>query len=379
MQENQETNNTEVASHKHVSVDEYLLGDVITPPTVGGQAILEGVMMRAPGLLGIAVRKPDGKIIVKKDEIKVDNNPIFKKPFIRGLIGLYDATVVGYRALEFSASFVEEDDNSKDKKNKDNASTESSNNDSGKKKTVVISALEKYVAIIVSIVFGVGLFLALPLLVTNLCAKFFPIIDEEPILYNLIDGLVRVVVFVLYIFIIGLSDDIKRVFMYHGAEHKAIFTYEKGEPLTLDNVRNNSRFHPRCGTSFLFIVLIISIFVFSLIPQSAPIYIKILGRVVFIPVIAGISYELLKLSFKLERNFIVRILIAPGLMLQRLTTREPTDDMLEVAIASIYVATNNSDITASIKEQIEVYLPENYVHDDSSNNNSNTSSANSVA
>lgn len=281
---------------------------------IGGQAVIEGVMMRAPSKFVIAVRKPDGIIAVKRDNIKLDTNKILKKPILRGLIGLYDALILGIKALNFSAEKAMPDEFEK-------------NGKSSKMETVLSMAL--------GLLLGLGLFLYLPLQLTELCKRFMPIIEQSFLVFNLVDGVLRIIFFVIYLIIISQLKDIKRVFSYHGAEHKSIFAYEKGLDLTVENARKMSRFHPRCGTSFLLIVLIVSIFIFSLIPKDAHFLIKLSSRIVFLPLIAGISYEILKLSGKYADNIIVKILIAPGLWLQRITTREPDDSMLEVAIVSI--------------------------------------------
>ena len=268
---------------------------------IGGQAVIEGVMMRAPSKFVIAVRQPNGTIAVKRDDIKLDSNKILKKPILRGLIGLYDALVLGIKALNFSAEKAMPDEFEKEGKS---------------------SKLETFFSMALGLLLGVVLFLYLPLQLTELSKKIFPIVEQSFLMFNLVDGVLRIIFFVLYLLIISQMKDIKRVFSYHGAEHKCIFTYEKGQELTVENARKMSRFHPRCGTSFLLIVLIVSIFVFSLIPKDSHFLIKLGSRIVFLPLIAGISYEILKLSGKHADNFIVKILIAPGLWLQRITTRD---------------------------------------------------------
>lgn len=286
-----------------------------TKPSVGGQAVIEGVMMRAPNKLVIAVRRPDGTIAVKRERISLDSKPLFKKPIIRGLISLYDALVLGVKALNFSAEQAMPDENPKDGKGS--------------------SKLSTYFSMFLGIGLGILLFLYLPLFLTDVVKKYVPAVEQSFLLFNVVDGIFRVIFFLIYLFVISRLKDIQRVFAYHGAEHKAIFAYEKGLDLTVDNARNMERLHPRCGTSFLLIVMLVAILVFSLIPKESPFYIKLGSRMVLLPVIAGISYEILKLSGRHSSNPIVRFLIAPGLMLQRLTTREPDDKMLEVALLSI--------------------------------------------
>lgn len=283
--------------------------------SVGGQAVIEGVMMRAPGKLVVAVRKPDGGIAVKRDDIKIDSNPFFQKPVVRGLVSLYDAMVLGIKALNFSA---------------DHAMPEEKDKEGGK-----TSKLWTYFSMFIGIALGVLLFVYLPLFLTDLAAKAVPLLRGSSVAFNITDGIIRVIFFLLYIFIISKSKDIARVFAYHGAEHKAIFAYEKGLDLTVENARGMGRLHPRCGTSFLLIVMIVAILVFSIIPKDAVFMIKFGSRVLLLPVIAGLSYEILKLSGRHADNIVVKALIAPGLALQRLTTREPDDAMLEVALLSI--------------------------------------------
>ncbi len=298
--------------------------------SIGGQAVIEGVMMRAPNKLVIAVRKPDGNIIVKKDDIKIDSNKFFKKPIIRGLIGLYDALVLGVKALNFSAEHGMPDEFEKEQEAND-------------KKGNFRKKAESFLSIALGLGLGILLFVYLPLLLTDLLKAVVPAIEQSFLLYNLVDGIIRVIFFVLYIVAISQFKDIQRVFSYHGAEHKAIYTYEQGLDLTVENARNMTRLHPRCGTSFLLIVMIIATFVFTMIPEDSHFVIKFGSRIVLMPLIAGISYEVLKLSGKYHENAIVKTLIAPGLWLQRLTTREPDDKMIEVALISIKEALKADD------------------------------------
>lgn len=291
---------------------------VCKKPNIGGQAVIEGVMMRAPNKFVIAVRKPDGNIIVKRSDIKIDKKSLFKKPIIRGLIMLYDSLILGIKALDFSAKYAMPDE-----------AVESG------KKSIWRSRLETYITMFFGLALGIGLFVYLPLLLTDLAKYIIPAIDESYLLFNVVDGIIRVIFFLLYILAISQMKDIKRVFAYHGAEHRAIYTYEKGLELTIENARNMSSLHPRCGTSFLLIVMIVAIFVFSLVPGDSHFLVKFGSRIVLLPLVAGVSYEVLKLSGRYADNIIVKILIAPGLWLQRLTTKEPDDSMLEVALVSI--------------------------------------------
>lgn len=301
------------------------MSDKCEKANIGGQAVIEGVMMRAPNKMIVAVRKPDGGIIVKKDDINLDSKPILKKPFIRGLIALYDSLVLGIKALNFSAEHAMPDEDKKDGKS---------------------SKLETYLSMALGIGLGIALFIYLPLFLTDLLKKIVPVIESSFLVFNIVDGVIRVLFFLTYIIAISRMKDVARVFGYHGAEHKAIFTYEKGLNLTVENARSMSRLHPRCGTSFLLIVMIVAIIIFSLIPKDSHFVIKFGSRIVLLPVIAGISYEVLKLSGKYADNPLVKFLISPGLLLQRLTTREPDDKMLEVALLSIREAVGSESAEA---------------------------------
>ncbi|MFW9603367.1 MAG: DUF1385 domain-containing protein [Trichlorobacter sp.] len=286
----------------------------MTPPkiNIGGQAVLEGVMMRAPRAMAIAVRKPDGSIVVHRESVPPlsERFPIVKLPIIRGAVALVTSLIIGIRALNFSANQAIEEE--------------------GEEKELSSWALAGTMA--VSFGAGIALFFFLPLYLTKL---MIPLIGDNGLVFNLVDGVLRMLVFLLYIIGISRMKDIQRVFQYHGAEHKTIYAFEKGDPLTIEQVRQNSRLHPRCGTSFLLIVMLVSVLVFTLIPKAWPFAAKALSRVVLLPLIAGISYEFLKWSACNERHPLVRLLVAPGLALQRLTTREPDDDQLEVAIRSV--------------------------------------------
>jgi uncharacterized protein YqhQ len=285
---------------------------------IGGQAVIEGVMMRAPGSFAIAVRRQDGEIAVRRQPIAIDHSKLFKKPIFRGMVGLYDALVLGIKALNFSA----EHSGSEDEK---------------------ITKKESFLGLALGLLLGLAIFVFAPLWITEFLKRFFPVIKDSFLVFNAVDGVIRVIFFLAYIVIISRMKDIRRVFEYHGAEHKSIFAYEAGLALTVENAKGMSRFHPRCGTSFLLIVMIVAIIIFSMIPKDSAFIIKLSSRIVLLPLIAGLSYEALKLSAKFKDNFIVKILITPGLWLQRLTTREPDEKELEVAIASINVALSKQD------------------------------------
>ncbi len=284
---------------------------------VGGQAVIEGVMMRAPRSVAIAVRRPDGEIVVKTELVVPlsERYPLFKFPIIRGAVALFSSLVIGIKALNFSANAAMTDEE------KD-----------GEKSDGELSSWALAGTMALAFGFGIALFFLLPLYLTKLLT---PVIGTNNIVFNLVDGVIRVIVFLLYIWVISFMSDIQRVFQYHGAEHKSIYAHEAGDELTVENVRRYSRLHPRCGTSFLLIVMLVSIAVFSLIPKLWPFYLKAGSRIILLPLIAGISYEFLKWSAKNDSNPLVRMIISPGLCLQRLTTREPDDMQLEVAIRSL--------------------------------------------
>ena len=289
---------------------------------IGGQAVLEGVMMRAPRAIAIAVRRPSGEIVVKRELAPPlsERFPIVKLPLLRGAVALVTSLIIGIKALNFSAN---------------EALVEEESEDGTKDKQEELSSWALAGTMVVAFGFGIALFFVLPLYLTKLLV---PIIGDNNIIFNLVDGVIRVAVFLLYVWFIAKMKDIERVFQYHGAEHKTIYAFEEGVDLTLENVKRFSRLHPRCGTSFLLIVMLVSIAVFSLIPESWPFAYKALSRILLLPLIAGISYEFLKWSARNDQHPLVRLVITPGLALQRLTTREPDDDQIEVAIRSVQEA-----------------------------------------
>ncbi|MCD8491698.1 MAG: DUF1385 domain-containing protein [Geovibrio sp.] len=292
---------------------------------VGGQAVIEGVMMRAPSRFVIAVRKPDDNIIIKKQDVSLDRNKWLKKPVLRGLIALYDALVLGIKALNFSAYH---------------------STGEGEEQ---VSKVGMFFSMAGGLGLGLLLFVYLPLLLTDLSKHILPAVETSSLLYNAIDGVIRVIFFVLYVWIISFFKDIQRVFQYHGAEHKVIYTFEAGQELTVENARKMGRLHPRCGTSFIIIVMAVCILSFSLIPNDSHFLIKLGARVVFIPLIAGISYEILKFSGRHCGNPLLKIFITPGLWVQKITTREPDDKQLEIAIISLKAA-----LDQELPEGIEV-------------------------
>ena len=267
---------------------------------VGGQAVIEGVMMRNKEKYAVAVRLPNGKVKVIKE--KSSKFPSwFNVFFLRGVIGLGYALYDGIRALVWS-----------------------SNQSLGKEEH--LSRKEIIGTLIFSFASAIVLFIVIPFF----AAKW---LHHDGLWFNVLDGIFRIALFLGYLGLISGMSEVKTLFQYHGAEHKTIYCYESKKPLTVENVRTFSRFHPRCGTSFLFVILILSIVLFSFL--SGPWWVKLVGRMLLLPVIAGLGYEMLKLSSKHVDNYLVRMIIAPGLWLQRITTKEPTDKQIEVGIASL--------------------------------------------
>lgn len=283
--------------------------------SIGGQAVIEGVMMKGPEDIAIAVRKPDGEIALSKEKLKSSRKTISKIPIVRGVFAFVDALVIGVKALSYSAEFFEEEEEDKDKK-------PSKLDDFLEKNMVVI-------AVFLSILFSMGLFILLPTLVVN----FIGGVSKSPLIMNMAEGLIRIAIFIGYIAAISGMKDIKRVFEYHGAEHKSIFCYENGEELTVENVRKYKRLHPRCGTSFLFIVMIVSILLFSFF-RWPNLLIRLVTRIALMPLVAGISYEIIKWAGRSDSK-LVCVVSAPGLWLQKITTREPDDSQIEVAIEAL--------------------------------------------
>lgn len=289
---------------------------------IGGQAVLEGIMMRHGDDYAVAVRKPDGEIFVQKEEYHsvIKWKALTKIPFIRGVFNFIDSMVLGIKTLMFSAEFYEDEEEVKSEK-------ELTEEEIAKKEKQEKWMMNATVAI--SVVIAAAVFMVLPYFLSSLLKPLMPSYH----LRTLVEGFVRIGIFILYIALISRMDDIQRTFMYHGAEHKCINCIEHGLPLTVDNVRISSRQHKRCGTSFLFFVLAISIILLMLIQVESPLM-RVIVRITLIPVIAGISYEVLKLAGRSE-NPIINLLSRPGLAIQKLTTKEPDDSMIEVAIQAV--------------------------------------------
>ena len=286
----------------------------IKPKAVGGQAVIEGVMMKGAEDIAIAVRKPDGEIVVKKEKLKSNRKKISKIPIIRGMFTFVDSMVLGVNALLYSSEFVDVEEEEK------------------KKPSKLDEFLEKniiWISVVISVVFSVVLFILLPTVLVGVLKAY----TGNTLILNGIEGIVRIAIFLGYILAISGMKDIRRVFEYHGAEHKSIFCYEHGEELTVENVKKYGRLHPRCGTSFLFIVMIVSILLFSLFRWSG-LLMRLVIRILLIPIVAGISYEIIKWAGKSESKLSC-IVSAPGMWLQKLTTREPDDKQIEVAVEAL--------------------------------------------
>ena len=297
--------------------------------SIGGQAIIEGVMMRGPESMATAIRMPDSTINVEKKQLESNSNrkKIYKLPFIRGVVALVDSLVIGVNALTYSASFFE------DKEEAEPGKLEKFlTKIFGEKLESVVMGF----SLALSVVFAVALFFILPQAVVSIFGSGL----KSYALKNIIEGIIRIAVFIAYIVLISRMKDIKRVFQYHGAEHKSIFCYENEEELTVENARKYTTLHPRCGTNYLFIIMIVSIFVYSFL-NFRGIAFRILFRIVMLPVIAGISYEILKYIGRSDSK-IVHVLTYPGLLLQKLTTAEPDDGMLEVALAALKAVLEDS-------------------------------------
>ena len=298
---------------------------------VGGQAVIEGVMMRTPHAYAVAVRRADGSIEVKKELVKRLSD--YCKPLswvvIRGFAVLIQSMVLGLRTLNYSINVSMKDLEEKEKPKK------------AKKES---SAFPVAVSMILGVAVAVLLFILIPLWLTSWLRGYIPAIHNW-LVFNLVDGLIRVIIFLSYIILISFMKDIRRVFQYHGAEHKVVHTWEAAEELTLENARRKSTLHPRCGTSFLMFVMVISIIVFSIFKLNA-FWAIFLSRLVLIPLVSGLSYELIRFSAPRCQKGFFRSIVIPGLALQRITTKEPSDDQLEVAIQALKEALDLEGIKA---------------------------------
>lgn len=288
---------------------------------IGGQAVLEGVMMKNKEKYAVAVRKPDGEIEVEVETYQglAHGSKIKELPFIRGIFNFLDSLLLGTRALNYSASFYEEEDSKETKLDK---AMDKMSGGNGEK-------LLSGIVTVISVVLAVGLFIVLPYFISSLFESFI----RNRSLMSIIEGVIRIALFLLYVWGISAMKDIRRLYQYHGAEHKCINCIEKGRPLTVYNVMHSSRLHKRCGTSFIFFVMLVSIVLFFFI-QVDNVAEKVILRILLMPVVAGISYEIIRLAGRTD-NIFIKILSAPGMWIQRMTTKEPDESMAEVAIASV--------------------------------------------
>ena len=310
------------------------------PTTIGGQAVIEGVMMRAPGAIATAVRRADGTITVRREQFETvaKRIPVLKYPVLRGAVGVIEMLVIGIRTLNFSAELAMEDARVEGQQ-------QGSSGVRGKQSKLMLG-----VTVAVAFALALALFFVAPLVLTSL---FFSV-DQNPILFNLFAGGVRLTLFLLYLLAIARMPDVKRLFAYHGAEHKAVFAYEREKELTVASASRQSRFHPRCGTSFLLIVMLAAILIFAILDGlllqwwgELTLGIRLVTHLPLVPLVGGLSYELIRFSSRHSGSWWGKILIAPGLWMQGITTREPDESQLEVAIAALTSALEGSEKTAT--------------------------------
>ena len=321
--------------------------------SIGGQALIEGIMMRGPKISAMAVRDPEGNMVVEEWENKTSKRPKFCKwPIIRGVFGFIDSMVIGYKALMRSAEIAIDEEDEKAKKAKENTEEteaevkEEKTDDKKKKSSDTIFGIAMGIASVLGTVLAVGLFIILPSFIYSWLEKLLPFLPLDNAALNSLvksafEGLLRIAVLVAYMALVTLMKDIRRTFMYHGAEHKTIFCYEHGLELTVENVKKERRFHPRCGTSFLILMLLVSMLISFFID---PIFLLTIGKVphvivrsaiklLLLPINMGIGYELIKFAGKHD-NLLTQIISAPGMWLQHITVFEPEDDMIECAITA---------------------------------------------
>ena len=314
---------------------------------IGGQAVIEGIMMKNKDDYAVAVRKPDGEIEVCVHKYKSVSplKTVQKIPFIRGVFNFIDSLVLGMKSLNFSASFIEDEEENKNKKE----ITEDEQAKQDKKDKTLMS-----ITMVLSVVLAIGLFMVLPYFLSSLLKGF---ISSRTTL-TVIEGIFRFLIFIIYIMLVSRLEDIQRTFMYHGAEHKCINCIEHGMELNVENVQKSSKQHKRCGTSFLFFVMLVSLFFCFFITTSSPV-LRVVIRIALFPVIAGVSYEIIRFAGNSDNKF-VNLLSKPGLMVQNLTTKEPDDSMVEVAIKAVEAV---FDWKAYLKENFE-YVEKEEAKDD---------------
>jgi uncharacterized protein YqhQ len=296
---------------------------------VGGQAVMEGVMMRAPHSYCVAVRKPDGEIVMQESLLPrlSEKHPILGTPVLRGVATLGHAMYLGMKALKFSADVALHEESKREAQEKGQPVDPTSADYSGTIPGWLMAANLAF-----SLAFFIFLYKFVPLLLTEWLAKFVPAVENQ-FLFNAVDGVIRILIFCAFLFAISRTPDIRRVFQFHGAEHKVVFNFESGKPVNVANAQSFSTFHPRCGTSFLIVVMLVSVAVYTVFPFESFLA-KFLLRLAALPLIAGLSYELIRYSAK-HQGSLLALLVAPGLWLQRVTTQPPTDDQAEVAIHAL--------------------------------------------
>ena len=322
-------------------------GDALNPMRVGGQAVIEGVMMRAPGMVATALRRVSGTIEIRKEPFRsmTERYAVLGLPVVRGAVSLLEMMVIGIQTLNFSADVAMRD-----------ADGGSDNGDgrpagrSGRMQKVILGF-----TVVAALAIGLALFFALPLLLTSALSQF----SQNPVIFNLIAGAVRITILLAYLGLISRSKEIHRLFQYHGAEHKAVFAFERRLPLTVESASAQSRFHPRCGTSFLLVVLLASVMFFAfldvlVISLTGPITIvtRLCTHLPLVPLVGGLSYEGIRLSAKHAETSLGKIIVAPGLWLQRITTQEPDAPQLEVALAALRSALGMSGMDESVPVDI---------------------------
>lgn len=314
---------------------------------IGGQAVLEGIMMKNKDQYAVAVRKPNGEIEVDVEAHHgvMHGSKLLQIPFIRGIFNFVDSLILGMKCLNYSASFYE------DEEAQETAADKAFNKVFKDKAEGVFTGI----VTVLSIVLAIAIFMVLPYFISSLFEEYV----RNASLMAIIEGVIRISIFVMYVLLISLMKDIRRVYMYHGAEHKCINCIEKGRPLTVHNVMRSSKQHKRCGTSFLLFVMLVSVVLFFFIRVENPVY-RVLIRIALVPVIAGISYEIIRLAGK-SNNILVRIISAPGMWLQGLTTKEPDESMVEVAIAAVEAV---FDWKAYLKETFGYEVDDSWMDDE---------------
>ncbi len=305
--------------------------DPNNPIQVGGQAVIEGVMMRAKGMIATAVRRQNGEILIKKQPFTsiIEKYPKLNFPILRGAVGLIEMMYIGINTLNYSAEIAMEDEEAK------------KNNGEPKKEKKMQTKFALVITLIFSLALGIGIFFMLPLFTAT---QLFDV-AQKPFLFNLAAGTIRIIILLGYLYAISKMKDVHRLFQYHGAEHKAIFSFEQNAPLEVSEAMKYTRFHPRCGTSFVLEVMLLAILFFAVVDSTVMLFIneitlpiRLATHIPFIPILGGIGYEFLKYSAKHSANALGRFVVAPGLWLQKITTQEPDETMMEVSLAALKAA-----------------------------------------